>query len=77
MNYSTKLESPQYIGSFKVDPHGGAISERQWIAVQHDPYGKDLIKKGWFVITPTPAHITEKRKVENAPVRSSVSIERK
>jgi hypothetical protein len=59
MKYSTKLKSIQLVGTFKVDPKGGEITKNEFRAFLRDPYGADLVKKGWFTV-PEGAGITEK-----------------
>jgi hypothetical protein len=59
MKYTTKVKTPQLVGTFKVDPKGGEITKNEFRAFIRDPYGADLVNKGWF-ICPEAKGITEK-----------------
>jgi hypothetical protein len=59
MKYTTKVTTPQLVGTFKVNPRGGEITKNEFRAFLRDPYGADLVKKGWFTV-PEAAGITEK-----------------
>jgi hypothetical protein len=59
MKYTTKVTTPQLVGAFKVDPKGGEITKNEFRAFLRDPYGADLVKKGWFTV-PEADGIAEK-----------------
>ena len=51
MKYTTKVKQEQYIGGVKLLPAGGELSEKEVEAITADPYGQDLIKRDYLVIT--------------------------
>ncbi|GHV81174.1 hypothetical protein AGMMS49944_29650 [Spirochaetia bacterium] len=73
MRYSTKIKSPQKVGDFLIDPKGGNIDPLQLKAFKRDPYGKDLIDKGFFIVDEAePAKPeTGRRRPASAPAPES------
>jgi hypothetical protein len=50
MKYTAKISQAQFVGTVKIEPKGGEISEPQAAEIKKDPWGKELIRKGLLVI---------------------------
>jgi hypothetical protein len=63
MKYTTKLHQAQYVGkitekvngvdklvNIKIQPKGGELTEAHVDAIKADPYGQELIRKGFLII---------------------------
>jgi hypothetical protein len=46
MKYSTKINQAQLVGSVRIDPKGGELSNPQIVEIKKDLWGKELIRKG-------------------------------
>ena len=55
MKYTTRVKQAQKVAGVLIDPKGGDLNEDQAKAIKADPYGKDLIKKGFLHIEGTIA----------------------
>jgi hypothetical protein len=67
MKYSTKIKSPQKVGDFLIDPKGGNIEPLQLKAFKRDPYGRDLIEKGFFTVEEVEPAKTETGRKKTGP----------
>jgi len=50
MKYTTKSKQAQFVGKIKIEPNGGELNAAQVAEIKKDPWGKDLIRKGFLVI---------------------------
>jgi hypothetical protein len=53
--YTARIKQPQTVVNVKLDPKGGALSEREYKALKKDAYGASLLEKGLLVVTEVPA----------------------
>jgi hypothetical protein len=59
MKYSAKINQEQYVGTVKISPKGGELTEKQVEEIKADPWGKELIEMGLLTIAdgkPTERH---------------------
>jgi len=67
MKYSTKLKQPQLIGKIKIEPKGGDLTADQVAEIKKDPWGRELILKGFLTIDGVkPSDVAGELKKENA-----------
>ncbi|MDR2952910.1 MAG: hypothetical protein LBU82_06685 [Treponema sp.] len=50
MKYTTKIKQPQVVGKTRIEPNGGDLNADQVSEIKNDPYGRDLIRKGYLNI---------------------------
>jgi hypothetical protein len=50
MKYTTKLAQPQIVGGVEINPKGGEINPKQFEDIRKDPWGKELVSKGFLEI---------------------------
>jgi hypothetical protein len=48
--YTAKIRQPQTVVDVKLDPKGGALSEREYKTVNRDAYGASLLEKGLLIV---------------------------
>jgi len=48
--YTAKFTQPQKVGTVKLEPKGGIITEREYKAIKKDAYGASLLEKGLLVV---------------------------
>ena len=66
MKYTTKVKQKQLIGTVEIDPKGGDLKKEQVDIITADPYGKDLIKKGFLTIEGVKAEDLDKKPAKKA-----------
>jgi hypothetical protein len=52
--YTTKIKQPQTVAGVKLDPKGGALSEREYKILKKDAYGASLLEKELLVVKEAP-----------------------
>jgi len=62
MKYTTKVKQIQLVGGVQITPAGGELTKEQVEAIIADPYGKDLIQKGYLSIDGVKPEDLEKKK---------------
>jgi hypothetical protein len=63
MKYTAKVKQAQYVGTVKIVPCGGDLDEKQKAEIMDNPYGKDLIRKGYLIIEGVkPSDVEDKPK---------------
>jgi hypothetical protein len=50
MKYTAKIKQAQLVGKIRIEPKGGDLNADQVTEIKKDPWGKDLIRKGFLVI---------------------------
>jgi len=50
VKYTTKVKQAQHVGGAVINPKGGELSADEVKAITANPYGKDLIIKGFLSI---------------------------
>jgi hypothetical protein len=46
LKYTTKVKQAQLVGTIRIDPKGGDLTDAQVKQIKADPWGKELIRKG-------------------------------
>jgi hypothetical protein len=52
--YTAKNIQPQTAAGIKLDPKGGALSEREYKTLKKDAYGASLLENGLLVVEEAP-----------------------
>jgi hypothetical protein len=50
MKYTTKVAQPQIVDGVEINPKGGTVTEKELEKIKKDPWGKELINKGFLEI---------------------------
>jgi hypothetical protein len=51
VKYTTeRITQAQYVGTVKIDPKGGDLTDKQAEEIKADPWGQELIKEGLLLI---------------------------
>ena len=64
MKYTaTKIKQAQLVGKVKIEPNGGDLNKEQVDEIKKDPWGRELIRKGYLVIEGVkPSDVEEPKK---------------